>query len=65
MLLIMVLGKLGQPVPHGKALSQNQKKNKTTKKNQAISETYKTYKKNSIEGLKVDVINIDSTIYKF
>lgn len=60
MLLIMVLGKPSQPGPHGKALSQNQKKK--TKKNQTISETYK---KNSIEGLKVGVINIDSTIYTF
>lgn len=33
-----------------------------TKKNQTISETYK---KNLIEGLKVGVINLESTIYTF
>lgn len=60
MLLIVVLGKLSQSGPRGKALSQNQKKK--TKKNQTISETYK---KNLIDGLKVGVINIESTIYTF
>lgn len=60
MLLIVVLGKPSQPGSCGKALSQNQKKK--TKKNQTISETYK---KNLIDGLKVGVINIESTIYTF
>lgn len=50
MLLILVLRKLGQPGPHGNALSQKQKEN------QAIAETY--VKKISIEELKVGIINI-------
>lgn len=42
--------------------SVSEAKEKKTRKKQAIAETYL---KNSIEELKVDIINVDSTIYTF